>query len=236
MLGIDIQTWDEGQVKAIVQEDQKHLSRVIEQALDATAYDMREGLHEEMKTAFHEPTKFTLNSLKYDKTKNHNMEVKVWLLQPERMSDHYLLPQILGGVRKTKGFERALGNTRMFPARGLKLTKAGNVSRGLITQILSALGLAEHTQGYQANRTEKSAKRNKKRQKRYAYLYKGSGKMPPGIYQRVGKGERNLKPIMLEGKQEQSVTPLFKFYTVSELIANERFAHHFSRLLDEVQS
>ncbi len=235
MLGIDIQTWGEGEVKAIIQEDQQHLSRVIEQALDATAFDMRDGLQDEMKKAFHEPTRFTLNSLKVTTTKNHNMEANVWLKEPDRMTDHYLLPQILGGVRKTKGFERALGDTRLFPAKGLKLTKAGNVSRGLITQVLSALGLAEHTSGYQANRTEKSAKRNKKRQKRFAYLYKGSGKMPPGIYQRVGKKERNLKPIMLEGQQERSVTPQFKFYMVSELIANERFAHHFSRLLGEVQ-
>jgi len=235
MLGIDIQTWGEGEVKAIIQEDQQHLSRVIEQALDATAFDMREGLQDEMKTVFISPTRFTLNSLKVNKTKNHNMEASVWLKEPERMGDHYLLPQILGGVRKTKGFERALGDTRLFPARGLKLTKAGNVSRGLITQLLSALGAAEHTQGYQANRTEKSAMRNKRRQKRYAYLYKGSGQLPPGIYQRVGKNERNLKPIMFEGQQTKSVKPLFKFYMVSELIASERFGHHFSRLLAKVQ-
>lgn len=234
MLGIDVQTWDDGQLKAVIDEDQQHLSRVIEQALDATAFDMREGLQNNMKKVFDEPTSFTLNSLKVTKTKNHNMEAYVWLKDPERMSEHYLLPQILGGVRKTKGFERALGDTRLFPAKGLKLTKAGNISRGLITQVLSALGFAEQHQGYQANRTEKSAKRNRKRQKDYVYLYNGSGKLPPGIYQRSGVKGRGLKPIMLEGHQDKSVTPLFEFYKVSELIANERFPYHFNRLLGEV--
>jgi hypothetical protein len=234
MLGIDIQTWDEGQIKAVLQEDQKHLSRVIEQALDATAFDVREGLQDEMKRVFNNPTRFTLNSLKVNKTENHNMEANVWLKKPERMTDHYLLPQIIGGVRKTKGFERALGDTRLFPAKGLKLNKHGNMTRGMREQILSALGYAERHQGYQANRTKKSAKRNRKRQRRYVYLFKSSGKIP-GIYQRVGKGERNLKAVLFEGHQDKSVKPLLKFYIVSELIANERFAHHFNRLLGEVQ-
>ena len=235
MLGIDIQTWDAGQVKAIIDEDQKHLSRVIEQALDATAFDMRDGLKDEMQKVFHQPTRFTLNSLKVTKTQNHNMEANVWLKEPERMGDHYLLPQIIGGARKTKGFERALGDTKLYPAKSLKLNKSGNVSRGLIMQLMSALGYAEQTGGYQANRTAKSANRNAKKQKRYAYLYKGSGNLPPGIYQRVGKGERKLKAVMLEGHQSKGVTPRFKFYQVSERIANERFAYHFNRLLAEVQ-
>lgn len=234
MLGIDIQTWDAGEVKAIIDQDRQHLSRVVEQALDATAFDMREGLQKEMKQAFNNPTTFTLNSLKVTKTKNHNMEANVWLKEPDRMSDHYLLPQIVGGPRKTKGFERALGDTKLYPAKGLKLNKAGNVTRGMYIKILSALGLAEQNSGYQANRTKASAKRNKGKQQRYAYLYKGSGKLPPGIYQRVGKGSRNLKAVMLEGHQDKSVKPLFKFYTVSELIANERFPYHFNRLLAEV--
>lgn len=234
MLGIDIQTWDEGQVKAVIDDDQLHLSRVIEQALDSTAFDMREGLQVEMRKVFNEPTRFTLNSLKVTRTQNHNMEAYVWLKDPERMSEHYLLPQILGGGRKTKGFERALGDTRMYPARGLKLTRAGNISRGLITQVLSALGLAEQHQGYQANRTEKSARRNRKRLKDYVYLYEGSGKMPPGIYQRSGLRGRGLKPIMLEDDQDRKYLPVFEFYKVSELVANERFPYHFNRLLGEV--
>lgn len=231
MLGIDIQHFDEGQITAALSEDQKHLSRVVEQALDATAFDIREGLQDEMRRVFNNPTKFTLNSLLVTKTKNHNMEAIVWLKEPKRMSDHYLLPQILGGARKTKGFERALGDTMLYPAKGLKLTKAGNVSRGLIMKILSALGLAEQAAGYQANRTKKSAKRNAKKQKDYVQLYKASGKMPPGVYQRTGKNGRRLKPILLEGKQGASVKARFQFYKVSEVVGSERFTYHFNRLL-----
>lgn len=227
MLSIDAMI-DESGVLKIFQTalDEKEWQRAIEQGLDDAAFDVMKELQSEMETVFHEPTRFTLNSLKVTKTKNHNMEASVWLRKPDRMGDHYLLPQILGGVRKTKGFERALGDTRFFPARGLRLNKAGNVSRGLIIQILSALGLAEQTRGYQANRTDKSSRRNKKRQKRYVHLSVDNGKLPAGIYQRVGRKERNLKPIMLEDKEVHSYKLRFKFNVVAENTANEVLPIH----------
>lgn len=236
----------------------KQVMRAVEQGLDDTAFDVEAELVSEMKRVFDNPTKFTLNSLKVNKTKNHNMEASVWLREPSRMKDHYLLPTIDGGQRKLKGFERAIGDVKFYPARGARLNKFGNVSQGLIKQIMSVLGVAS-APGYSANVTAKSAVTNKG-SRDFVYLPKGAGKLPPGIYERLadkrkglrkkdrsakgrrydqiqrrkrggyGRGRR-LKPIMFEDKQQRKYTARFDFWGVAERVASERLPHHVAKHL-----
>ena len=176
---------DSKKVSEMLASFPKEAGRAAEIALDRTAYDIRDGIKDEMKTVFHRPVPYTLNSLKVTRTKNHNMQASVWFKEPDRMEDHYLVPQVEGGKRKLKGFERALLRNKFIPGRGARMTKAGNISPGQIRQVLSVLGRAEMA-GYQANITSKSARRNKK-QRDYVFLHQGSskGKLPPGVYQRV---------------------------------------------------
>ena len=77
------------------------------------------------------------------------------------MGAHYLVPQVDGGQRKLKGFERAIGEGELVPALGAKLNQYGNVSPGQIRQILSVLGKAEASAGYSANITSRSRRRNR---------------------------------------------------------------------------
>lgn len=169
----------------------KKAARAAEQALDKTAIAIAAEIKSAMPKAFDRPAPYTLNSLKVSKTKNHNMLASVWFKEPERMGDHYLLPQVEGGERKEKGFERALHHTKFIPSDHLPLDRYGNVPPALIRQILSVLGRAELAQGYQANRTKKSAIRNPK-DRDFVWLPKGAGggKLPPGIYRRVIRGEQ----------------------------------------------
>jgi hypothetical protein len=141
------------------------------------------AIHRELKATisrvFQDPAPYTKNSLKVTKTRNHNMQASVWFKEPDRMGDHYLLPQVEGGERKEKGFERALSHTKFIPSDHLPLDRYGNVAPGLIRQILSVLGRAELAQGYQterfqANRTRKIAIRNPKGRD-FAWLPKGGG-------------------------------------------------------------
>ena len=253
---------DAEHIRELLKTVPKEAGRAAEIALDKTAQDIRDAVKDEMQSVFDNPTRYTLNSLKITPTYKHNMEASVWFKEPDRMGQHYLVPQVEGGVRKLKGFERALDNTMFIPGQGVRTNKFGNVSFGQIRQILSVMGSAEHHAGYQANMTARSAKSNAK-ERDYVWLRKGSakGKLRPGIYQRVarkGRGfgyktkrnmgllgnrtyqkgrtrgkfssiirARGLKPILLQGRQEQRTTPLLDFYGVANDVFLKKYRKHF---------
>lgn len=182
---IKIEVMDK-EVKRLLAGLPKAATRAAEQTIDQVTYLTYKAEKAEIVRAFKDPVPYTKNSLKYTKTKNHNLLGEVWFKDPERMADHYLLPEVEGGERKLKGFEHAIGKKKFIPSKHLGLDRYGNVSAGLIRQILGVLGKAELTAGYQGNVTKKSAVRNTKHRD-YVYLPRGSrrGKLPPGIYLRV---------------------------------------------------
>lgn len=223
---------------------QKEVMRAAETALDKTAVDIRDALVEEMKSVFDRPTNFTLNSLKVTKTRNHNMQAIVGFKKPDRMADHYLLPQVEGGVRKLKGFEQGIDDKQFVPGKGLKLNASGNITFNQARTILNEL-----------KKPGTSTDHN------YIYLPYGSrnNKLPPGVYQRfanrgTGLGAttkkslgaagihqkgmrrgrissiiraRGLRPILLLGKQNSQVKPLLKFEEIAVQTANKVFEPHF---------
>ncbi|MGV0961826.1 MAG: hypothetical protein ACOYB1_18530 [Limnohabitans sp.] len=178
---------DSSEVRKYLQLFPKVAARALETAIDKTAADIKKGEIEAMRSVFDKPTAYTLNSLKLTRTKGHNMTATVWFKEPDRMTDHYLLPEVDGGERKLKGFERALNNNKFVPGEKSLKDQYGNVPNSQLRQILGVLGKAERV-GYQANITTKSAKRNRK-QRDYVFLQAGSsrGKLPPGIYRRVAQ-------------------------------------------------
>lgn len=182
---------DDKQVRRLIASLDKHAIRAAEQALDKTAVAIAKEIQATMKRVFDNPVPYTINSLKVTKTKNHNMIASVWFKDPERMSQHYLVPQVEGGQRKEKGFERAISHTKFIPSDYLTLDRYGNIKPQLIRQILSVLGKAETAGGYQANRTKKSAVRNQK-DRDFVWLPRGAGggKLPPGVYRRVVRGNQ----------------------------------------------
>lgn len=185
-------TIDDAAVRRIMHELPKTGGRAAERAIDRTATEIRDAIKVEILDAFDNPVAYTKNSLRLTKTYKHNMQASVWFKDPDRMEDHYLLPQVEGTQRKTKGFERALDNVKMVPGRGARMTGAGNVSVGQIRQVLSVLKRGERTLGYQSNITARSAKRNKA-QRDYVYLPRGSGNLPPGVYERVAQQARLIE-------------------------------------------
>jgi hypothetical protein len=179
---------DDATVKEMIRLLPKEAGRAAELAIDNTARQVRDEIKATIPRVFASPVPWTRNSLQLTPTKNHNMIAIVWFKEPERkgraMTQHYLVPQVEGGVGQLKGFERALGGVRFVPGVGARLDAYGNVSVGQIKQILSVLGKAEFAAGSSQNATARSRKRNRK-QRDYVYLPNGSGKLPPGVYERV---------------------------------------------------
>ena len=156
-------------------------------AMNKTGKLIKQEEQAEMMRVFDRPTKFTLNSLQLTPATSGNLEAKVWFKEPARMGQHYLVPQVEGGSRKLKGFERAISLGELVPGQGSRKDQSGNISIGQIRQLLSVLGKAERGAGYSANITNRSRKRNNK-QRDYVVIYKRHGRLLPGVYQRVHTG------------------------------------------------
>lgn len=215
--------------------------KALKQAINKTAaVDCKGAVYDEMQRVFDRPTRYTLNSLQSSSSKGNELTAHVWFKDPDRMRKHYLLPQVEGGPRRLKGFERALDDKMFIPGRGARMDKHGNVSAGQIRQLLSVLGRAERYAGYTANLSPRSPRRNTKARD-YMYLPKGLGKMLPGVYQRVAKGRKTAKtgsykagqqgrrkgtvvrargmvPVLLVGRQAAPYRPRLDLYGVCQRI------------------
>jgi hypothetical protein len=189
-------TIDDRQIRKLIAALPKSAGRAAEIALDKTAQAIRNEVKGEMRRVFDRPVPYTMNSLQITPTRGHNMEASVWFKDPERMSQHYLVPQVEGGPRRLKGLERAVstmagGNMELVPGAGAKLDRFGNVARGQVQQIMSVLKVSEQWSGHQSDITARSARRGKERD--YVFIPRKRGRLLPGIYQRVAKGSSAIR-------------------------------------------
>ncbi|MBV5305582.1 MAG: hypothetical protein J0652_02690 [Desulfobulbaceae bacterium] len=178
-------TVDDKAVKQMIADLPNKASRAAERAIDATVREIKKEVITTMKSVFDRPTPFTLNSLQLTLTQNHNMMAKVWFKDPARMHQHYLVPQVDGGLRRSKGLELALG-MQFTPADELgfaKMDQYGNVKSGQVKQIMSRLGALTKSAGSSGNATTKSLKGGKERD--YVLIRNRKTNLAPGIYQRV---------------------------------------------------
>lgn len=171
--------------------EQKQLPFAARQAVNQTAFGIREAWKRQAAKVFDRPTPFTVNAILYRKagavgggrdvmggvahraTGNATAEVYI---RDEAFKgtppSKYLLPQVEGGGRRHKGLERLLQARGVLPAgmfavpgRGVKLNQYGNVPSGQVRQILSQLG-AGMDAGYVSNESAALRARRERRQKR----------------------------------------------------------------------
>lgn len=204
-------------------------------ALTRTAQAVKVDEQHEMVDVFDRPTPYTLNALYLKPATKADLTAVVWLKDDRAGSggtpDRYLLPEIRGGFRRNKAFEIALQRVGalppgwvVVPGAACKLDAYGNISRGLIVQILSYLRTFD-VAGYSANITpERKAKlaRGTKRQAGFVYFVgrPGDGRLPLGIWQRFIFGHGSaIKPVFIfvDGAKYR---PIFDFdYVARETVA-----------------
>ncbi len=187
-------------------------------ALNKAGKLVKEAEVAEMKTVFNNPTRYTLKSLQLTPATKNDLKVTVWFKVPDRMGVHYLVPQVDGGQRKLKGFERGVGLGELVPALGAKLNQYGNVSMGQIRQILSVLGKAENAAGYMANITDRSRRRNTRERDYVVIDRRQRGNLPLGVYQRfqtgVGFGAKTKRTFLDRSKTYQKGRTRGRFASV----------------------
>lgn len=183
-------------------------------ALTAVARKVKDAEVHEMRDSFDRPTPWTLNSLFLKPATKAELTAYVWLKDDRATSGGtpasvYLRPEIHGGARLPKKFERALASVGLLPAgfvavpgSAAKLDQYGNMSKGQIVQILSYFRTFT-AEGFSANITDKrKAKLAKGTKKKQGFAYfvgrPGDGKLPLGVYKRVHFAQGSaIKPILI---------------------------------------
>ena len=190
---ISIQLTGSRQVARRMAQHGRRAHRAMAEALNRTAYQIMRAEQKEMRRIFDKPTPYSIKSLEYDQATADDLRASVWFNRPLRMRKHYLEPQVIGhgGPRSLKGFERAIGMGELVPSRFVKRDRYGNVSMGVIRQLLSVLGKAESGAGYSANITARSRRRNTK-ERDYVVIKRGHGRLRPGVYKRTVQAGREF--------------------------------------------
>lgn len=217
-------------------------------ALTRTARDVREVERKSMPTVFDRPVPYTLNSLYVKPATKQDLTARVWVKDDRAGSGtpatRYLVPEIEGGRRGMKGFERLLQRAGALPAgwaavpgAGADIDQHGNMRRGQITQILSYLR-AFGEQGYSANITDRKKARMARgtKAKRGVSYFVSHGKLrdqtrhlPAGVWRRTSFGQAGtaLTPILVFVPRAQ-YRRRWDFYGIAEREIARQFPVHFT--------
>jgi hypothetical protein len=179
------------------------------------------AIQEEMRRVFDRPTRFAINSLKWvEDLPGPAAEIR-WRGSEEfgeTARQGYLKAQIYGGPRRQKAAERRLQRLRvggqeifLVPTRFAETDAYGNMSRGQMVKILSALeALGGPGQGFDGNRRAGRRGRGRRRDEDYFAIWPGSASrqvpggrllpnnLPPAIYRKFGEGSAAyIRPVLI---------------------------------------
>ena len=223
-------------VRNIEPRAKKHLAFATAKALTKTAQLVKRDLQQEMTKVFDRPTPYTKNAIYIKPATKEKLEARVWL-----KDGSYLLPQIFGGSRKLKRFEKSLASAGLLPAgmhavpgSAAQLDAYGNMQRGQLVRILSSLR-AFGEQGYSANMNAKQRGRLTKRTRSAYFVGRpGGGKFPLGVWETKasGFGRSVARPVIMFVRAS-SYRKRFRFFEVAQNTVQIEFEDQFKQALAE---
>lgn len=219
---------------------QKQIPFAVASALTRTAKEILEAEQKLLVASLDSPTAYTKGSLRFKRADKVSLEASVSTKAPSAGNTNpasFLAPEIEGGLRSTKRFERLLQSSglmpkgwRAVPAKGVQLDAFGNLPRALIGKLLKGLkgrmaqGPAAPTKGGKARKVKVSP---------YFVLLKTTGNKPPGIWERRTDGSsRTATPVVIyvtESKYKKKLD----FYGTAQRIAEQRLEKNFEEELDK---
>lgn len=246
----------------------RRVSAAVATALNRTAVKVRDAERQAMATRLDRPTRYTLNALWIETatanaadagvraipqagdpynsklTRSRHLQATVGIKDESAgngtPATKYLMPQVAGGARHVKRFERALQAAgamptgwQAVPAAGARLDAYGNISRGQIGQILSQVGV-KLTAGYERNMSADARKRiNAQRRAggRFFAVLPGQSRLTPGVYQREFVG-RNITPVLIYVKASAYRVRL-PFDAIGQQVAKRELRGEISRAIAE---
>jgi hypothetical protein len=193
----------------------KQLPFAISQALNRTAFDMRDAMNGATRQYFKNPVPFTQRAFLVNRSSKRNLEAEVYA---ERRRARYLRTLISGGDRGQKPVElRYLAkaeatmpkDSRLVPAT-VNLTAAGNVSLATLKRI----------EGQIATKGKNSV---------FLGRPDGAGR-PPGVYQRTAKGK--LRPLFIAVPRAR-YEKIFPMAEIGQKVIDRRFGDYLRSSLEK---
>jgi hypothetical protein len=223
--------------------EQKKLPYATATALTRTAKRVQAAFIDAMKKDFDRPTPYTLGGTFVKPATASVLTATVgwkdWAAKAVPASV-FMLPQVAGGRRNLKSTERMLAAKNYLPAgmvtvpgAAAKLDSYGNMSRGQLVQLVSALQAFPEA-GYNANRVADRARLRSAKAKRQAQFFVGSpagGRLPLGVYQRMS--DHTIRPILIFVKQP-NYKILIPFAALAERVYTADFQEEFNRAMRDM--
>ncbi|MGV5525309.1 hypothetical protein [Pseudomonas sp. XP1] len=204
-----------------IQRKQIPFALMLAQTRLAT-HRIKPGITQVMAKRLDRPTPTTMRSL-FAQAATKSRGAKVWFKDQWTTgipADTYLQQAVQGGQRPHKRFEKSLiANALMkagqyaVPSADL-LNQYGNVSRGVMTRILSGLGAAESRRGHKANATDSKRSKRKGNAERY---FVGTVGDDTGVWER--KARQQVAPVFLYTDGAPQYRVIFPFFKIAENIA-----------------
>lgn len=168
------------------------LPTIAVNAINRTAFLVRQAEQEAMRSVFDRPTPWILNTIWVEQA---TLAKPVATVGPndwqERVWNRIIAPHVYGGPRLQKTVEQRMVRTGLLPAgwfilpaSGMPLDAYGNLLQGELIKMLSWLQALEI-----GNYNPNSRRQNKTQRQGASYVlaYPGRSRLSPGIYKRIGK-------------------------------------------------
>jgi hypothetical protein len=202
MISIDIRADVTDAIKGLTRLEKEQVPFATAVALTRSAKNAETNLKAEIGRVFERPTPFTQNSIYTRVATKRDLTASVEVKNFAGKADapiRWLAPQIYGGGRRRKRFEQLLATQGLLPVGlyavpglGARLDRYGNMSRGQIVQILSAVGASRD-----AGQNRRGKRKGRRRGGDY-FVARAGGHLKPGVYERIGFAFGSaVRPVLL---------------------------------------
>jgi hypothetical protein len=251
-INIDVNTDEFKRAMGVAESQVKYAAS---RAINAVAEKGQKAVQAEMRKVFDRPTEWVVNSLRLKRSSKAQTKLEAEVAFKDRNSAEssrtMVEPHVVGGSRRFKAMEARLRGIGMLPAgwfvvpgAAAKLDANGNMSRGQISQVLNVLGSYTEAGFNKANinTVRRLAKGGLKSSQygQFGFTYwvnpvggKRSGRLLPGVYQRVQTGfGSSLKPVMVFVKST-SYKKRLDFYGIVQRTADASLSTEFTNAFNE---
>ena len=209
-------------------------------ALTRTAVEAKAGVQAQMPGVFDRPDPYTVNSIFIKPATAQTLEAEIGFKDSASVggripASRYLLPEIQGGARPAKAFERALqaaGHLQRgrfaVPASGALLDQYGNVDRKQLSAILSQLRTGSKTKPLAAGRKGIAAQR---KAGGHYFIKRNKAGQSVGIFLRDFTG-RAITPVFVFTRPP-TYEARFDFAGIVARIASERLGPQLTRAIND---
>lgn len=220
--------------------EQRQLPWASIQAANRTAWQVREEWAKQMPRVFDRPTRMTLNAVRYDRATRAKPEAQVYLRDLANKGtppSRYLEPQVAGGDRRHKSFEKRLiaagimpASSYAVPGQGAQLDQYGNLPGKTITSVLSAVQ-AQFDRYQNATPTSRARRRRRRRGGEYFALSIPHGRLQPGVYERIDTGFGSAVRSVVFFVKSVSYRERYDIFGFAQRTYDDLFPFYFEREL-----